>query len=245
MSAHPYDKAYYVGGRKSNYVDYSSLEPTIEAGFMPVVLRYAARCAGRSYLDVGCAMGFYVRRLADLGWDAHGVDLSEYAVSEGLQQGIPNLRVAAAQELPYDDESFDYVTAIDVIEHVPPEEGQQMVDEIYRVLRRGGVTLVATPNFLTNQYWNIYTPSFVDNDETHVNYQSAESLHAQFERFASCRIYGDTPFREQFHAFDVAAPFDRSVLKLPIFKKVGRHVAWKLLGRSVEYSSYLHAVATR
>ena len=93
-----------------------------------------------------------------------------------------------------------------------------------------------------------HSPKFrvtVFGDETHVNYQSAESLHAQFERFASCRIYGDTPFREQFHAFDVAAPFDRSVLKLPIFKKVGRHVAWKLLGRSVEYSSYLHAVATR
>jgi hypothetical protein len=113
------------------------------------------------------------------------------------------------------------------------------------VLKEGGVAFVATPNFLTNQYWNIYAEEFEDRDETHVNYQSAESLRAHFDAFASCQIYGDTPFKEQFHAFDVSGAFGRSVLRLPLVRKVGRHVAWKLLGRSLEYSSYLHAVATR
>jgi 2-polyprenyl-3-methyl-5-hydroxy-6-metoxy-1,4-benzoquinol methylase len=249
MTAHPYDEAYYVGGRKSNYLDYAGLEPTIEEGFMPVVLRYAAWCAARaekrSYLDVGCAMGFYVRRLAAQGWDAHGVDLSEYAVAEGRRRGIANLSVSAGQTLPYPDASFDFVTSIDVIEHVEPEGATAMIGEIRRVLRDGGMAFVATPNFLTNQYWNVFAEEFVDKDSTHVNYQSVESLRAYFDGFSRCEIYGDTPFKEQFHAFDVSGAFGRSLLQLPIVRKVGRHVAWKLLGRSVEYSSYLHAVAVR
>jgi hypothetical protein len=117
-----------------------------------------------------------------------------------------------------------------------------MVDGVRRVLRPGGLTFVATPNFLTNQYWNVYAEEFEDRDATHVNYESVETLRGHFDRFATCYIYGDTPFREQFHAFDVAGAFDRSLLRLPLVRKVGRHVAWKLLGRSVEYSSYLHAL---
>ncbi|HET8606463.1 MAG TPA: class I SAM-dependent methyltransferase [Gaiellaceae bacterium] len=248
-TAHPYDEAYYVGGGKSNYLDYAGLEPTIEQGFMPVVLRYAAWTAARherrAYLDVGCAMGFYVRRLAALGWDAHGVDLSEYAVAEGRRRGIANLSVAPAQALPFTDGSFDLVTSIDVIEHLQPADAHAMVAELRRVLRAGGLCLVATPNFLTNRYWNVYAEAFEDRDATHVNYQSVESLRAHFEGFAGCEIHGDTPFKEQFHAFDVAGAFDRSLLRLPLVRAVGRHVAWKLLGRSVEYSSYLHAVAIR
>jgi SAM-dependent methyltransferase len=216
---------------------------------MPVVLRYAAWSGqGKerpSYLDVGCAMGFYVRRLAALGWDAHGVDLSEYAVAEGRKRGIANLVVSGGESLPFPDESFDFVTSIDVIEHMPPAAAAAMVDELRRVLRPGGMAFVATPNFRTNQYWNQFAEQFEDKDTTHVNYQSVESLRAYFAEFASCELYGDTPFKEQFHAFDVSGAFGRSFLKLPVVRKVARYVTWRLLGRSVEYSSYLHAVALK
>jgi SAM-dependent methyltransferase len=249
VSAHPDDEAYYVGGSKSNYVDYAGLEATIEEGFMPVVLRYAAFAArGKeqpSYLDVGCAMGFYVRRLAAFGWDAHGVDLSEYAVAEGRKRGIANLQVSGGEALPFPDASFDFVTSIDVIEHMPPASAQAMIGELHRVLRPGGLAFVATPNFRTNQYWNQFAEEFEDKDATHVNYQSVESLRASFAGWQSCELYGDTPFKEQFHAFEVSGAFGRSFLRLPLVRKVGRYVTWRLLGRSVEYSSYLHAVAIR
>jgi 2-polyprenyl-3-methyl-5-hydroxy-6-metoxy-1,4-benzoquinol methylase len=248
-TAHPFDEAYFVGATKSNYADYASLEATIEEGFMPVVLRYAEFArrgqASPSYLDVGCAMGFYVRRLAALGWDAHGADLSEYAVAEGRARGIDSLVVAPAQELPYDDETFDFVTNIDVIEHLQPEDAHAMVAEAHRVLKPGGLYFVATPNFLTNAYWNVFETEFEDKDATHVNYQSVESLRAHFDAFSSCHLYGDTPFREQFHAFTVSRAFDRKPLTLPGVRRVARYVAWRLLGRSVEYSSYLHAVAIK
>lgn len=247
--AHPYDEAYFVGGSKSNYEDYRRLETAIDAGFMPEVLRYA-EAAGRgrerrSCLDLGCAMGFYVERLGRLGWDAHGLDLSEYAVAEGRARGVANLTVGSVDALPYGDGSFDFVFSIDVVEHVEPPVAASMAAEIHRVLRPGGLCLLATPNFLTNVHWNAFTPGFEDRDETHVNYQSVESLRELLASFRSCAVYGHTPFVEQFRAWDVSRAWEARLLRTRPVRALGRLVAWRLLGRSVEYSSYLHAVAVR
>lgn len=248
MSGHAFDRAYFVGGTKSNYLDYRDVEPAIDAGFMPVVLQYApGKEAGkrRSYLDVGCALGFYVERMARLGWDAAGIDVSEYAVGQGRERGVRGLSVGSADELPYPDEAFDFVTAIDVVEHLEPEVVTGMVREMRRVLAEGGLCFVATPNFLSNQYWNIYTPGFHDRDSTHVNYQSVESLRALFGDFSRCQIYGHTPFVDQFHAFDTSGAFTSRLFRIGFCAKLARHMSWKLLGRSVDYSSYLHAVAVK
>lgn len=246
---HPYDESYYVGGARSNYDDYRRVEPAIDAGFMPEVARYAA-AAGRgrgepAALDVGCAMGFYVERLARLGWDAHGLDISEYAVAEGKRRGVRNLVVGTVDELPYEDARFDYVFSIDVVEHLESALAEEMATELHRVLRPGGLCFLATPNFLTNAHWNVFAPDFEDRDETHVSYHSAESLRRLLGEFRSCEIYGHTPFVEQFRAWDASSAWDFRLLRTRPLRRLGRHVAWRLLGRSVEFSSYLHAVARR
>jgi 2-polyprenyl-3-methyl-5-hydroxy-6-metoxy-1,4-benzoquinol methylase len=244
-----YDESYFVGGEKSNYADYGQLREAIERGFMPEVLRYAEHVAdgrtGKSCLDIGCAFGFYVERLAGLGWDAAGVDVSEYAIARGKTRGVSNLYVASAQDLPFADGSFDLVTSIDVIEHIPPHQSRVIVAEAMRVLKKGGLAFFATPNFLTNCYWNIYTRGFEDADKTHVNYQSVESLRDHFADFSVCHVYGHTPFVDQFHAFDTSGAFDWRVLQTWPIRPLLRQITWKLLGRSVEYSSYLHAVAIK
>lgn len=247
--AHQFDRSYFVGGSKSNYADYGDLEHAIEAGFIPSVLRYAkrARPAGRtaSYVDVGCAFGFYVRRLSSTGWAAAGVDISEYAVLRGGQMGISNLAVASATELPFPDASCDYLTAIDVIEHLPPDDAARAVAETKRVLRVGGVAFFATPNVLDNRHWNIRTPDFDDPDTTHINYQSVDSLRALFAGFSRCVVYGHTPFLDQFRAFDAWKVFATRPFDVWPARGVARRLAWKLLGRRIPYASYLHAVVVK
>jgi 2-polyprenyl-3-methyl-5-hydroxy-6-metoxy-1,4-benzoquinol methylase len=248
-----FGRDYFIGGGRSHYRDYREIEGAIDEAFMPTVRRYAqwagSGVVDRRSLDVGCAMGFYVERLAADGWESHGIDLSEFAVDEGRRRGIANLRVGSATELPFEDGSFDFVTAIDVIEHIPAEISPTMVAETHRVLRPGGLAFYATPNYLTNAFWNKFTPGFFDEDETHINYQSDESLRSHFEAFSECHIYGETPFIDQFRAVEVSRAFGGRGFGVPVvgdvMRRMARSAAWKLLGRDVRYSSYLHAVAVR
>ena len=244
-----FDRSYFVGGTKSGYTDYGDVEAAIEAGFMPVVRRHAARAGAgkrsKSYLDIGCAFGFYVRRLSELGWDAAGVDVSEYAIGRGKQRGISNICVASARELPFADASYDFVTAIDVIEHLNLDDAAATVAETRRVLRTGGVAFFATPNVLDNRYWNVRAPDFEDPDTTHINYQSVRSLRTLFADFSRCDVSGHIPFLDQFRAFDAWKLFSTRLFDLWPARPVARRIAWKVLGRGVRYSSYLHAVAVK
>jgi SAM-dependent methyltransferase len=67
-------------------------------------------------LDVGCGTGGNLSLLKQFG-DAEGVDVSPDALDFCRQRGLENVKLGAAEELPYEQGSFDLVTALDVIEH--------------------------------------------------------------------------------------------------------------------------------
>ncbi len=96
---------------------------------------------GKRALDVGCAYGFVVELLSKLGYDAVGVDISNYAVEMGRKDGLIE---ADAEQLPFMEESFDLVTCFAVLEHLP--EPEMALREAYRVMRPGGVLVATTPN---------------------------------------------------------------------------------------------------
>ena len=54
--------------------------------------------------------------------------------------------VADVRRLPYEDESVDSVVALDLLEHFPASQTQQVLAEWYRVLKRGGTLTVKVPN---------------------------------------------------------------------------------------------------
>ena len=56
--------------------------------------------------------------------------------------------VADIRALPYADECFDGVECYHVLEHLVPHEAQIAVRELWRVLKPGGVLMVAVPNLL-------------------------------------------------------------------------------------------------
>jgi SAM-dependent methyltransferase len=249
-----YDRDYFVGGSKSNYRDYAAdAEAAIDAAFMPLVRRIAthARPAGGGgrALDLGCAMGFYVQRLAADGWEAHGIDLSDFAVGEGRARGIANLQVGSVDDVPFGDATFDLVTSIDVIEHLPLHVARGMVQEIRRLLRPGGLALVATPNVVSNVHHNVWVEGFHDPDATHVTYLSVRELRELFDGFARVEVHGHTPFIGQFHAADRSGALDGRPFRVPVaggvLARATRRVAWRLLGADPRFSSYLHAIAVR
>ena len=68
-------------------------------------------------LDVGCGTGANLVLLSQFG-DAEGVDISPDALAFCRARGLENVRLGAAETLPYEDGRFDVVTAFDVVEHM-------------------------------------------------------------------------------------------------------------------------------
>ena len=96
-------------------------------------------------LDVGCGTGANLVMLGEFG-EAHGIDVSSDALAFCRERGLDRVRHGAAEELPYEDGTFDLVTALDVVEHL--DDDAAGLREFRRVLRPDGRILLFVPAFM-------------------------------------------------------------------------------------------------
>ena len=95
-------------------------------------------------LDVGCGTGANLEMLAQFG-ESEGVDVSDDALEFCRAKGL-KVHKGLAEELPFPEESFDVVTALDVVEHL--DDDVAGLKEMHRVLKTGGKTLIFVPAFM-------------------------------------------------------------------------------------------------
>jgi SAM-dependent methyltransferase len=93
-------------------------------------------------IDLGCGTGLMLKRLASRA-RMIGLDYSPLALSYCRRRTIGDLARFDAVDLPVRDESVDAVLALDMLEHI--EDDQRVIDEMARVLRPGGVAVLAVP----------------------------------------------------------------------------------------------------
>ena len=99
---------------------------------------------GWTMLDVGCGGGFTIRRLLKRSKDAqvYGIDISEESVTKARQVNAEVLdkqvyvTQGSAEQLPYNDEMFDLVTAVETVYFWP--NLPDCLQEVRRVLKPGG-----------------------------------------------------------------------------------------------------------
>ncbi|MBI5260010.1 MAG: methyltransferase domain-containing protein [Burkholderiales bacterium] len=143
------------------------------------------------HLDLGCGG---VPRNPYQRDELHGIDIAAPAAAPGVTLRQANL---ALQPIPYPDAMFDSVSAYDFFEHVPrllpTSDGLgtrfpfiELMDEIWRVLRAGGLLYAQTP---------AYPHPAAFQDPTHVNFIAADTHHYFSRPQLTARMYG---FRGDF-----------------------------------------------
>jgi SAM-dependent methyltransferase len=116
----------------------------ILTGFVEEICRQVTDRRPR-ILDVGCGTGANLLMLSEYG-EAEGVDISEAALAFCRERGLDKVRLGAGEKLPYEDGTFDLVTALDVVEHM--DDDLAGLREMRRVLRPGGRVLLFVPTFM-------------------------------------------------------------------------------------------------
>jgi len=96
--------------------------------------------SGSDVLDLGCGAGM-LALLKRKNVSLTGVDLSTECALAAKRNGYDASFSASLSQLPFADNSFDYVVTLDVLGHVAFEEKDAVLTEIKRVLRPDGVTL--------------------------------------------------------------------------------------------------------
>src|SRR5262245_51774390 len=104
----------------------------------------AERATGKRLLDLGAGHGVTSKVLAKQGFRVVATD---FGLSHPMSNGIARVGgVDLNRFLPFRRASFDAVDLVEVIEHI--ENQAQLVREMSRVLKPGGVLLLSTPNVL-------------------------------------------------------------------------------------------------
>lgn len=90
-----------------------------------------------SVLDVGCGAGHHFHLYEEKSLDFIGIDPDKNFTSEKILFGF-------AETLPFEDNHFDCVVCVDVMEHV--HDPEKSIGEIRRVLKPGGRLILTVPN---------------------------------------------------------------------------------------------------
>lgn len=100
-------------------------------------------------VDLGCGTGLFVHMAHELGYrNAIGIDAAQALIEAGQAQGIQNISVDLIEDFlaSTEDQSYDFVALMDVLEHMDRAEAMETLDGVLRILKPGGGFLMHVPN---------------------------------------------------------------------------------------------------
>jgi len=156
----------------------------------------------RTILDLGCGNGAFLNSLPDV-YQAVGLDSSQEALKYVKTKAIHG-DVAA---LPFESGSFDLVTCLEVLEHLPFGVFERALSELQRVSKK--YIIISVPNNEGLDYYLVICPACRCwyNPHRHVRSFNSEKLKDLFEQFvlAELKEIGPLEFRPQYNRFLYAA----------------------------------------
>ena len=144
--ARKFDVDYFDGDRLTGYGGYNYNSRFWEETVAHVTDFYKLDNHSR-ILDVGCAKGFMMHDLQLLlpGAEILGIDISEYAKDNAIESVKEKISVGNANNLPFADNYFDLVIAINTLHNLPRIDCKEAFREINRVTKKDA--------FVMNDAW--------------------------------------------------------------------------------------------
>lgn len=141
--ARKFGKEFFDGDRRYGYGGFN-YHPRFWQPVIPTLKEHFGLGPGSTVLDVGCGKGFMLHdmALAIQGISVKGIDVSEYAIANAIEDMKPHVRVADAKALPFPDKSFDVVISINTVHNLERPECAMALREIERVGRGKGFVTV-------------------------------------------------------------------------------------------------------
>jgi SAM-dependent methyltransferase len=191
-----YDQTYFQSERsEKGYDDYASLEPGVRrtartrlARLAGLRRKFASRLLadGRAprLLEIGCGTGCFLDEAVKQGWDADGIEVSEYAAAQAVQRGLAVV-CGPIEDIDVPSEEYDCVALWDVIEHV--RDPRQTIRTAAAALKRGGLLALSTGDItswcarVSGRRWHLF------NLPEHLYFFSPRSLELLLAA-AGCRL---------------------------------------------------------
>lgn len=134
--------------------------PSIESFYL--VNRWQAQSKS-IFLDLGCGLGRHCILFGKNNFDVYAFDLSENAIERtknwmNSENIAADYKVGDMLELPYGSESMDCILCRNVISHTDTAGIKKIIDELYRVLKKGGecyLTLGSKETWGFKQDWPV------------------------------------------------------------------------------------------
>jgi SAM-dependent methyltransferase len=168
--ARKFGEEFFDGDRSHGYGGYY-YNPRFWQPVIPTFQDYYGLMSGSSVLDVGCGKGFMLHDVAELipGVVVRGIDISDYAIANAIEDMKQNIHVGDARKLEYDDNSFDVVISINTVHNLDRAECGQALQEIERVSR--GKSFITVDAYRTDEEkkamfaWNLTAKTIMHVDE--------------------------------------------------------------------------------
>ena len=129
--AKKFGKHYFDGTRKYGYGGYYDDGRWIKVA--QNIINYYKLNKGSKILDIGCAKGFLVKELNNLGMNAFGIDISKYAISKSPDSVKKKLIVSNLLHMPFKNNTFDLVLCINTLHNLSKNNCEKGIIEILRV----------------------------------------------------------------------------------------------------------------
>jgi 2-polyprenyl-3-methyl-5-hydroxy-6-metoxy-1,4-benzoquinol methylase len=185
-----------------------------------------------SLLDIGCATGILLEEVQQAGFQAIGIDISKDIVTHCRKKGLKVFAGTIQSVRALRPSSFDVITAFQIIEH--ERNPKSMVKRIYSLLKKGGLVVLATPNYggiwrkIMGKHW--------------VGFSHPEHV-ALFTPESMTRLLKDAGFGDIHAKRDSPRPFPLSFA----FTRAADYfpkLAWifKPIGRLFEYFKFINPI---